>query len=123
MTLDERLDNWAKAQRYADGCGGGRAASVYFAGGGGAVISSDIDLADARRVELAWRKLMPFAKALLKLHYMERQPSMVICRKLGIRARPPGAYDQALCQAKREIGGMLESEARAGMLANSDHTD
>jgi hypothetical protein len=110
MTLDERLNNWAKAQRYGSGHTDGAVASIYFPGAGGRTIESSVDIADAHLVELAWRKLLPLDKKLLQMRYMWNARPEVICRRLGLKVRPTSIFDLALAHAKQAIDQKLAPE-------------
>lgn len=114
MNLEERLTNWAKAQ----GCGGGDGgrdslvASIYFPGVSGRSVSSTLDLADANRVEVAMRTLMPLDRKLLQMHYVWHKPPFVICRRLGLKVRPTTVFDFALAHAHRALQEKLREAKR-----------
>ncbi|WP_176316858.1 hypothetical protein [Burkholderia vietnamiensis] len=106
MTIETRLENWARSQRNGGGGEGGSdslVANIYFPSVGGRSIDSTLDLEDANRVEVAVRKLMPLDRKLLQLHYVWRKPPFVICRRLGLKVRPTTIFDFALAHAKRAV--------------------
>ncbi|PRH49755.1 hypothetical protein [Burkholderia multivorans] len=105
MSIEKRLENWARAQRNGGGDGGcdSLVASIYFPSVGGRSIDSTLDLEDANKVEVAVRKLMPLDRRLLQMHYVWRKPPFVICRRLGLKVRPTTIFDFALVHAKRAI--------------------
>ncbi|AOK32169.1 hypothetical protein WS67_21400 [Burkholderia singularis] len=116
--LDDRLENWAKAQRFG-ASGGSRVGSAEgrYRPEGMRSRSADsvvIDEKDADEVERAWRKLLPFDREVLRMHYILRMDPRVICRKLRIPHRPASTFDMALAHGKTEIGKALQkmSEAR-----------
>lgn len=105
MSIEKRLENWARAQRNGGGEGGSDSlvASIYFPSVGGRSIDSTLDLEDANKVEVAVRKLMPLDRKLLQLHYVWRKPPFVICRRLGLKVRPTTIFDFAFTHAKRAV--------------------
>ncbi|WP_447361495.1 hypothetical protein ACSC95_11790 [Burkholderia vietnamiensis] len=105
MSIEKRLENWARAQRNGGGDGGSDSlvASIYFPSVGGRAIDSTLDLEDANRVEAAVRKVMPMDRKLLQMHYIWRKPPFVICRRLGLKVRPTTIFDFALAHAKRAV--------------------
>ncbi|AXE91691.1 hypothetical protein SB778_27095 [Paraburkholderia sp. SIMBA_050] len=109
MNLEERLINWARAQSCGGGDGGrdSLVASIYFPGVSGRSVSSTLDLADANRVEVAMRTLMPLDRRLLQMHYVWHKPPFVICRRLGLKVRPATVFDLALAHARRSLGEKL----------------
>ncbi|MDN7924403.1 hypothetical protein [Burkholderia vietnamiensis] len=109
MSIEKRLENWARAQRNGGGDGGSDSlvASIYFPSVGGRAIDSTLDLEDANRVEVAVRKVMPMDRKLLQMHYVWRKPPFVICRRLGLKVRPTTIFDFALAHAKRAVEGKL----------------
>jgi hypothetical protein len=114
MTLDERLDNWGRAQRLGGYSGRaiGSAEGRYRASPPQANIERMlIDEQDAGEVERAWARLMPFDKDVLRLYYIWEAPPHVICRRLRIRSRPASVLDLAVAHAKREIGRVLKAIA------------
>ncbi|AXF20528.1 hypothetical protein CUJ89_08570 [Burkholderia pyrrocinia] len=110
--LDERLENWAKAQRYwtrGGSCLG--SAEGRYRPEGGNVRSVDamlIDELDADKVERAWSRLMPFDRDILRMHYILNMDPRVICRKLRIPHRPTSTFNMALAHGKSEIGKVLD---------------
>jgi hypothetical protein len=114
--LDDRLENWARAQRSTAmrGSRAGSAEGRYRPEGQlRRADANRIDEIDAEDVERAWRKLMPFDRDVLKLHYILNMDPRVICRKLKIPHRPSSAFNMALAHGKSEIGKVLESMAEA----------
>ncbi|WLE58379.1 hypothetical protein GIY62_14715 [Burkholderia plantarii] len=86
--LEPRLENWAAAQRSSGhtpgfaGSAEGRHRSGYRES---CEDAPQIDVADARIVNAAWRVLMPFDKDVLNMHYVWRAHSSFICRRLKLR--------------------------------------
>ncbi|URF02806.1 hypothetical protein [Cupriavidus campinensis] len=112
MTLDERLDNWGRAQRLGGYSGRaiGSAEGRYRASPPQANIERMlIDEKDAEEVERAWARLMPFDKDVLRLYYIWEAPPSLICRRLRIRYRPASVLDLAIAHAKQEIGKALKA--------------
>ena len=64
LRLDERLSNWASADR------------VWS------------DAADAARIEEGWRRLGPYQRELLRMVYVWRSNRGVICRRMKIPGWP-----------------------------------
>jgi hypothetical protein len=115
MSIEIRLENWARVQSSvcnSDVGGSGLVSSIYFPSVRGQSVDSRLDLADAGRVEVAMRKLMPLDRKLLVMHYIWRKPSFVICRRLGLKVRPTTVFDLALAHAKRAIGERLVESHR-----------
>lgn len=114
MSIEKRLENWARAQRNGGGDGGSDSlvASIYFPSVGGRAIDSTLDLEDANRVEAAVRKVMPMDRKLLQMHYVWRKPPFVICRRLGLKVRPTTIFDFALAHAKRAVEEKLVEPPR-----------
>lgn len=111
MTLDERLDNWGRAQRLGGYSGRaiGSAEGRYRAAAPQANIERMIiDETDAAEVERAWVRLMPFDKDVLRLYYIWEAPPSLICRRLRIRYRPSSVLELAIAHAKHEIGKALK---------------
>lgn len=114
MTLDERLDNWGKAQRLGGHSGRpiGSAEGRYRATPPEANIARMlIDEADAAEVESAWKRLMPFDKDVLRLYYIWEAPPHIMCRRLRVRYRPTSVLELAIAHAKKEVGKVLLSIA------------
>lgn len=114
MTLDERLDNWGRAQRLGGYSGRaiGSAEGRYRASPPQANIERMlIDEKDAAEVEKGWARLMPFDKDVLRLYYIWEAPPHLICRRLRIRARPTSVLELAIAHAKQEIGKALKAIA------------
>ncbi|PCE32805.1 hypothetical protein [Burkholderia ubonensis] len=114
MSIEKRLENWARAQRNGgggDSGGDSLVANIYFPSVGGRAIDSTIDLEDANRVEVAVRKVMPLDRKLLQMHYVWSKPPFVICRRLGLKVRPTSIFDFALTHAKRAVDEKLKVPA------------
>ncbi|KVL10772.1 hypothetical protein [Burkholderia ubonensis] len=104
MSIEKRLENWARAQRNGgDGGGDSLVANIYFPSVGGRSIDSTLDLEDANKVEVAVRKVMPLDRRLLQMHYVWGKPPFLICRRLGLKVRPTTIFDFALAHAKRAV--------------------
>ncbi|WLE60249.1 hypothetical protein GIY62_06200 [Burkholderia plantarii] len=115
MTIEARLENWARVQSSVcnSGTGGsGLVSTIYFPTVRGQSVNSTLDLADAGRLELAMRSLMPLDRDLLKMHYIWRKPTFLICRKLGLRVRPTSVFDLAMAHAKQALGERLRAADR-----------
>lgn len=114
MTIEKRLENWARAQRNGAGGDGGRdslVASIYFPTVPGRTVDATIDLEDASRVEAAVRKIMSLDRKVLQMHFVWNAPPPVICRKLGLKVRPTSVFDLALVHAKRAVEEKLVTPA------------
>lgn len=112
MTLDERLDNWGKANRVGGPRPGycapwARLADVIANGRQSTpvVVYDDVD---AERVTRAWRRLGVLHQRLLKALYITNLPVELICRRLGIRQRPMSIFDLELARAKNMMRQHLE---------------
>jgi hypothetical protein len=103
MTLDERLNNWARALRGGSGHGDSMIATIYFPTVPGASVDATLDSEDAQKVELACRRLMPLDRKVLQMHFVWRAHPAFICRRLGLKVRPMSIFDLALAHAKRAI--------------------
>ncbi|ASL45112.1 hypothetical protein bAD24_I16685 [Burkholderia sp. AD24] len=112
MTLDERLNNWAKAMRGGSGHGDTLVASIYFPNVGGRTVSSALDTDDAQKVERAWQRLMPLDRKMLQMHFVWGASPVFICRRLKLKVRPTSIFDLALAHAKRAIGEKLLESTR-----------
>lgn len=113
--LDARLENWGKAQRYSSASGSviGSAEGRY-PGDNPAPRSIEamlLDHNDAEIVERAWKKLLPFDKNVLHLHYILRMSPPVICRRLKLPRFSNGAFLSALAHGKSEIAKVLDKMA------------
>ena len=111
--LERRLENWARAQ-WSYGGGGPSIASaegMYRGGGWREIKAAPIqpDQADAVLVNEAWKRLMPLDKDVLKMWYVWKAPSSMICRRLKIKqGRERGHHwDLALSHAQHAIDAML----------------
>jgi hypothetical protein len=117
----DRLDNWACWSRGGARRGGGecmtgivcdsmrRAAlgDVWTEHGAG----RQIDNADAALVERAWKTLAPKQKELLRWYHIRNAAPGMICRRLGIAARPASVFDIELARAEEAIGRALSAQA------------
>jgi len=81
--IDERLRNWARESEHGQ------------------------DLADAAKVEQAWRRLTPMHKELLRMMYVWGANREVICRRLKIQRRPITVLELKLVAAKAAIEKIL----------------
>lgn len=113
-TLEPRLENWARAQRFG-GYGGADIASAEgrYRGGGWRELRPAppvIDHADAVKVNNAWQRLMPLDKDVLKLYYVRRSRVGEICRVLRLKQGKDNAHvwDFALYHAQMAISDRLE---------------
>ncbi|KVO88522.1 hypothetical protein WJ92_27945 [Burkholderia ubonensis] len=112
MTIEKRLQNWARAYCYGEGHSDGTVASIYFPNSAGMTVASDVDVADAELVERAWRRLMPLDKQLLRMHYMWHARPAMICRRLGLKVNPRSVFDFALSHARKAIEEQLSESVR-----------
>ncbi|MCM2492676.1 MULTISPECIES: hypothetical protein [Burkholderia] len=114
MSIEMRLENWARAWTggFSEVPGGsGLVANIYFPSVRGQPVNSAMDLADAARVEQAMRTIMPIERQMLKMHYVWRKPSFVICRRLGIKPRPTSTFDLWMARAKQSLVNALSVAA------------
>ncbi|QDQ83629.1 hypothetical protein [Paraburkholderia megapolitana] len=111
MTLEERLENWARAIRGGAGGGDSLTANIYFQTVRGRAVNSTLDDEDAALVERTIRRLMPMDRKLLQMHYVWRASPPFICRKLGLRVRPTSIFDLALAHARRAIDEKLSESS------------
>ena len=81
--IDERLRNWARESEHGQ------------------------DLADAVKVEQAWRRLNPIHKELLRMRYVWGANREVICRRLKKPRRPITVLELKLVAAKAAIEKIL----------------
>lgn len=112
-TLEDRLDNWARAQ-WSYGGGGPSIASaegMYRGGGWREIKAAPVqpDQADAVLVNEAWKRLMPLDKDVLKMWYVWKAPSSMICRCLKIKQGRANRHhwELALWHAHHAIDAML----------------
>ena len=112
-TLETRLENWARAQ-WSSGGGGSSIASAegMYRGGGWREIRAappQPDQRDAALVNEAWKRLMPLDKDVLKMWYVWKAPSSMICRRLRIKQGQGNGHhwELALSHAQRAIFAML----------------
>ncbi|WGS44015.1 hypothetical protein LFL97_25730 [Burkholderia sp. JSH-S8] len=115
MTIEQRLENWARTQRAGNAGshgGSGLTANIYFSKEhvAGRNVDYTLDLNDAERVNFAFRKLMALDRDVLRMHFVFRAPPAVICRKLGLKVRPTTVFDLALSHAKRAIEEKLRGD-------------
>jgi hypothetical protein len=92
--LESRLENWARAQR-----------SSGIAPG---------DAKDAHLVNEAWKRLMPFDKDILRMHYIWRAPQGLICRRLKLKQGRGNehVFESALRHAHGAIHARLENSPK-----------
>ncbi|UXC34793.1 hypothetical protein [Cupriavidus gilardii] len=112
MNLEERLENWGKANRVGSGRPGycapwARLADICANGVHGPELVV-VDERDADLVTMAWRRLIVHHQQLLKLSYITNMPPWVVCRKLGIRQRPHTVFDLEMASAKRALRMQLQ---------------
>ncbi|WP_414446844.1 hypothetical protein AB4851_08675 [Burkholderia sp. 22PA0099] len=115
MSIEIRLENWARVQSSvcnSDTGGSGLVSSIYFPTVRGQSVNSSLDLADAGRVEVEMRRLMPQDRQILVMHYIWRKPVFVICRRLGLKVRPSTVFDLAMAHAKRALADRLAAHQR-----------
>jgi toxin CptA len=111
--LNDRLENWARAQR-SSGFVGGRACSAegMFRTGYRESRAAPIppDYADAQIVNDAWKRLYPLDKDVLMMHYVWRAPSSFICRRLKLKQGRGNEHiwTFALWHAQQAIAHALE---------------
>ena len=116
--LEDRLENWARAQRSGGSSGAciGSAEGMYRFPG---VLYREqrsnlpeIDYADAATVNLVWRSLMDVDKKVLQMHYVWRAPSSFICRRLKLKQGRghEHIWDFALYHAQSTIWDRLERD-------------
>lgn len=115
--LEDRLHNWARAQ-WSFGGGGPSIASAegMYRGGGWREIRAappQPDQRDAAMVNEAWKRLMLLDKDVLKMWYVWKAPSSMICRRLRIKqGRGNGHHwELALSHAQHAIDAMLVNSA------------
>jgi hypothetical protein len=112
MNLEERLENWGKANRVGGGrpgyCAPWARLADICANGAHASDVVVVDERDAELVTMAWRRLIIHHQQLLKLSYITNMPPWIVCRKLGIRQRPHSVFDLEMASAKRALRRQLE---------------
>ncbi|ENH6340919.1 hypothetical protein ABWH74_004309 [Burkholderia vietnamiensis] len=123
--LEPRLENWAKAQRSSGHApGGARSAEGMYRSGFRESCDEEgpIDQIDARKVNEAWKGLMPLDKDVLLLHYVWRAHSSFICRRLKLKQGRghEHIWDFALLHAQRAIAQRLAKID--GKFVNPDET-
>lgn len=69
------------------------------------------DLADAARVEQAWRQLVPLHRELLRMVYVWGANREVICRRLKVRRLPTTVLELEVAAAQRAIEKILNDGA------------
>jgi toxin CptA len=106
-TLEARLDNWAAAQRSAERQGRAESIEGRFQSGyrESNARPSEIDHADARLVNEAWKRCVPLEKEILRMHYVWRAHSSFICRRLRLKQGKghTHVWEFALAHAQRAI--------------------
>ena len=83
LRLDERLRNWASADRAWS------------------------DAADAALIEEAWGSLEPHHRELLRMVYVWRSNRGVICRRMKIPGWPRQKYELEVAAAKSALARLL----------------
>lgn len=117
MSIEMRLENWARVQSSVcnsdvSESGSGLVSSIYFPTVRGQSVNSSLDLADAGRIEIEMRRLMPQDRQILVMHYIWRKPSFLICRRLGLKVRPATVFELAMAHAKRALVDRLAAHQR-----------
>ncbi|WP_186058882.1 hypothetical protein [Burkholderia gladioli] len=109
MTLDERLENWKRAEAGRGGSGGRDTlvASIYFPSVGGLSVDATLDVADAAAVEAAIRRLDPRHRDLLRMLYLWNAKPEFICRRLRIKVWPARHFELETAKARRALLGLL----------------
>jgi hypothetical protein len=69
-----------------------------------------LDAADAALVERAWKTLAPTQKELLRWHHIRNAAPGMICRRLGIAARPASIFAIELARAEEALGKVLSDQ-------------
>lgn len=111
--LNDRLENWARAQR-SSGYTAGRANSAegMFRTGYRESRAAPMppDYADAAIVNDAWKRLYPLDKDVLMMHYVWNAPSSFICRRLKLKQGRGNehVWTFALYHAQNAIAQKLE---------------
>lgn len=111
--LEQRLENWARAQR-SSGYTAGRANSAegMFRTGYRESRAAPMppDYADAAIVNDAWKRLYPLDKDVLMMHFVWRAPSSFICRRLKLKQGRGNehVWTFALWHAQNAIASRLE---------------
>lgn len=117
--VNDRLENWARAQR-SSGYTAGRANSAegMFRTGYRESRAAPMppDYADAAIVNDAWKRLYPLDKDVLCMHYVWRAPSSFICRRLRLKQGRGNehVWTFALYHAQSAIAQKLEKPECAG---------
>lgn len=73
------------------------------------------DTADAALVERAWKSLAPKQKELLRWHHIRNAAPGMICRRLGIAARPASIFAIELARAEEALGQTLSAQAATSL--------
>lgn len=115
MTLDERLENWKRAEAGRGGSGGRDTlvASIYFPSVGGRSVDATLDVADAAAVEAAIRRLDPRHRDLLRMLYLWNAKPEFICRRLRIKAWPARHFELETTKARRALLDLLAPTVQA----------
>lgn len=71
-----------------------------------------VDDADAQHIERGMRRLLPMHFLMLKMHYVQRLPKHIVCRRLRIRVMPEAYFDQALHAAQAAIENIANKEKK-----------
>lgn len=112
----DRLENWSRVQRK----GGSRGRAIGSAEGRYVADNFNLrvpkttllDENDADAIERAWCGLLLFDKDVLRLHYVLRMDSRVICRKLRLPFGRSGVFNMALSHAHQEMIRALDRMPR-----------
>lgn len=112
MSLDDRLDNWARWARVGQKlktCGSAekhyRAPWRQWLKLAEIEHPAPIDVIDAEIIEAAWVLIDYKARMLLKYHYVRRMPIMYLCQRLRIK---PYQFDARFARARHLLREMLD---------------
>ena len=117
--IEQRLDNWGRANKVcragAQYCAAWARMADALEGRRGASIK-EYDEADAERVTLAWRRLTPEQRDLLKRFYILNEPPFVIARRAGCRLRN---FWLSMADATRQLADLMAEDARNLQIAKN----
>jgi len=128
-SIKDRLENWSRWARYIEQRGydsmtGAVVDRMRRAALGnvwcGVSARPDIDEADALRVESAWRTLNMRNRDMLLWTYINNARPEVVCRKLGIAARPAAVFVEAFDQALSALELALDSLAQRNTIPRNN---